>query len=487
MSFMSVRRSGRALAAWLAAGAVAVITASTTVVVTEQPVVAADKRPNIILITTDDMSLTDLRWMPQTRKLIRGAGANVSGFLSNHPLCCAARAEILTGQYAHNNGVHHNGGQNGGYPALLSKSQHIGTWLRNAGYRTAFVGKHLNLWEQTRHRQPGWSRFNPALRGIYHPFRITMFHGGQPRTYRGTHTSDLMGQFTTRYIRAFSRSGAPFFIWTSQVAPHQMNVDGRWRPPVPAVRHRDLYATVMPPTLSDPAYDGADVSDKPPYVQASTTVSRDTVIAWHRARIRSLRSVDDQVKEMVEALRSVGELRNTFIFFTSDNGYMLGEHRQTGKNKPYEESVRVPLVVRGPGIPAGALRREIYGLVDLAPTFLHIAGATAGRPLDGRSMLPTLRRGTPGYDNYLMQAGHADAPWWWRGVGSTDFVYTRYDADGFEELYDMRSDPHQLQNVANDPDYAATKAEYAARLAALSTCAGPTCLEADIPPEPPTS
>lgn len=469
-------RSGRWLAGVMSATVVAAGAATGTGAMSEPSVAAVDGRPNIILITADDMSLSDLQWMPQTRRLIEGAGVAIPQFISNHPICCPARAEILTGQYAHNNGVHHNLGAYGGYPALRRKGQHIGTWLQNSGYRTAFVGKHLNGWSETKHVQPGWTRFNPILNGVYNPFHLRMFHNGRPRWHTGTHTSDLMGQFTTDYIRQFAKSSAPFFIWTSQVAPHVMTVDGEWAHPQPATRHRTLYSTVMPPALADPAFGEADVDDKPPYVQGSTTPSAEFVIERHRARIRSLRSVDDQVKAVVDTLRDVGELKNTYIFFTSDNGHLLGEHRQVGKNQPYEAAVRIPLVVRGPGIPAGSTREAMYSLVDLAPTFMQIAAASPGRVLDGRSMLPTLRRGAPGYRHYLMQAGDASGPWWWHGVKSKDFVYVHYATDGFEELYDMRRDPHQLDNVAYDPAYADRRAEYAARLKVLRSCAGPTCL-----------
>jgi N-acetylglucosamine-6-sulfatase len=141
--------------------------ASVPVVAAERPAAAADgERPNIILVTTDDMALTDLRWMPQTRKLIEGAGVEVKQFISNHPVCCPARAEIMTGQYGHNNGVHHNKGLSGGFAALRQKDQNIGRWLQDAGYQTAFVGKHVNGWESMPYNQPGWTQFNPIWKNI---------------------------------------------------------------------------------------------------------------------------------------------------------------------------------------------------------------------------------------------------------------------------------------------------------------------------------
>jgi N-acetylglucosamine-6-sulfatase len=449
---------------------------SATVVVTERPAAAAVAvaRPNIVLITADDMRLDDLRWMPQTKQLIRAAGATVPTFISNHPMCCPARAEILSGRYGHNSGVRHNVGPYGGYSSWRTPGQHLGRWLKDAGYRTAIVGKFLNGWERAPHTPPGWNRFNPTVKGIYKPFDIRMWHHGKPRSYSGTHTSDLMGRFTTDYIRSFAKSGAPFFIWCSQVSPHDMLVNGKFVPPVPALRHRTLYQDVLPPSLSDPAFNEDDVSDKPPSVRASAKKSRQAMITLHRARIRSLRSVDDQVKAVVDTLRQVGQLNRTFIFFLSDNGYLIGEHRLVGKNRPYEQALRVPLVVRGPGIPAGAVRPAVYSMVDLAPTFLQIAQAKAPLTLDGRSMLATLRGGTAGYGDYLIQGGESTQPWWWRGVRSPGFVYARYTS-GFEELYDRKQDPHQLRNAAKDPAYADALTRHRQRFDELRDCTGATC------------
>ena len=196
--------------------------------------------------------------------------------------------------------------------------------------------------------------------------------------------------------------------------------------------------------------------------------------------------MDDQVRAAIDALRAAGELRNTYVFLTSDNGYLLNEHRLQQKNKPYEEAVRIPLVVRGPSLPAGQARPELYSLVDLAPTFLDIAQLPPRPDVDGRSMLGTLRTGEAGYQHYLIQAA-VDDGWWWRGVKSEEFVYVQYYSTAgevtFEELYDMRSDPHQLNNVAYEAAYAPTRREYDSRLGRLATCAGETCRTSTYEPD----
>jgi arylsulfatase A-like enzyme len=445
-------------------------------------------RPNIVLVTTDDMNRSDLRWMPRTRRLLGHRGVTVRDFISNHPLCCPARAEILTGQYAQNNGVSDNEGRWGGYDQLRRPAQHVGRWLKDAGYRTAFVGKHLNGWELDPSRQPGWTRFNPLLRDVYHAYGMTMYNDGKPRRYPSVHTADLMGQLTVRLVRRFADSGDPFFIWTSQVPPHGMVKDDEWVRPIPAARHRGKFPRALPPALRSPAFNEPDVSDKPAWLQRQPAVSVEAVTAAHRARIRSLQAVDEQVAATVRALRDTGELAHTYVFFTSDNGYLMGEHRLQYKNKPYEPSLRLPLLVRGPQLPAGAIRPVTFGLVDLAPTFLDLAGARAGVTVDGRSMMSALRSGGDSYSHYLIQAGGwTDRPgvrFWWRGVRSRTFTYVRYRS-GVEELYDRQRDPAQLRNVAGEPSYRRVVAEYSDRLDVLTNCSGRTCYEGGRPNESP--
>lgn len=443
------------------------------------PTAAALSRPNIVLITTDDMRAVELRWMPQTRRLLQEAGVEVSGFISNDPLCCPARAEIFTGQHGQSNGVRHNDGPRGGYDDLVEPGNHVGAWLKASGYRTAFVGKHMNGWRVSGHRQPGWTVFDPILAGTYRPYGLTMYNDGRPRTYKA-HTADLVGRLTVRYINRLSATGSPFFIWTSQVPPHHMYVKGRRVPPVPARRHRGLYATSRPPSLSHPAFNEADVSDKPAWVRRTATVPRKKVVAWHRDRIRSLRSVDDQVKAIVDALRANGELANTYLFFTSDNGFLLGEHRLWRKNKPYEPTLRVPLLVRGPHLPRGTVRSAMYSLADLAPTLLELSGAEAQRRIDGRSMLATLTTGAPGYRFYLIQGGTSWGDWWWRGVRSRKWVYVRYRR-GFEELYDLAADPGQLRNLARSPAHQQVMADMRRRFGVLRDCTGATCRRGGSP------
>ena len=431
-------------------------------------------RPNIVLVTTDDMTDKDLRYMPRTRRLLARKGASFRDFISPHPLCCPARAEILTGQYAQNNGVRHNAGPHGGFGAHDPRHT-LATWLQSAGYRTAFVGKYLNHYYRRDGMVPGWDEFNPTLRGTYAPYGFTTYNNGSPRSYEKLYIADMVTRATRSYIRDFSSDDRPFFVWASHIAPHGMNVDGRWVPPVPARRHARLFADLAAPSLRDAAFSEPNVRDKPRYVRTARPVAKSSATILFRRRIRSLQAVDEGVQRIVRTLRETGELANTVLVFTSDNGHLNGEHGLRGKNYPYEQALQVPFLVRGPGMPAGVTRDQTMTMVDLAPTLVDLAKATPDLTVDGRTMLPAIRREeAPGYGTALIQAGSSTRPWFFRGVRTPRYTYVRY-FDGFTELYDRRRDPAQLRNVSGEPEYAAVEAELTVRYRGLVDCSGVTC------------
>jgi arylsulfatase A-like enzyme len=455
-------------------------------------------RPNIVLVTTDDQRLDELAWMPRTRRLVGAAGATFENALSPHPLCCPARAELLTAQYAHNNGVRHNTGPWGGFRAFTRdhRRQHMGSWLRRAGYQTAFVGKFLNGYGARDGDQPGWDEWSPTLAGTYRFTDFKLRVDGRNRSYDldrnpRHYVADVVGNRGIAIARQFARSRKPFFLWVSHVAPHSAQLpDGRWGPPIPAPRHRTLFADSRPQALlEDPSFREADRSDKPGAVRSSGTTSTTRVVRLHRARIRSLQSVDEANARLVRALRDAGELDNTVFVFTSDNGYLLGEHHLTSKNWPYEASLRVPLLVRGPGVPAGVARRQNVTLVDLASTFLHLARSPRGSS-DGADLRPALTDDAGTSATSLIQAGAATkAGWRWRGVRSSRYVYVRWHS-GAHELYDLQEDPDQLENLlhpsSGEPvaaEYRPVLAELRRRYEALRRCAGAAC-HADFGPEP---
>ncbi|WP_243059977.1 sulfatase [Nocardioides sp. SR21] len=439
---------------------------------------AAAGRPNIVLITTDDQSTSDLRWMPQTRHLLGDSGVRFSNFISPNPLCCPARASILTGQYSQNNHVRDNSGPFGGYGAL-DNTRTVATWLHDSGYHTGFIGKYLNLYRGDPPTQPGWDVFNAIVAGIYRYFDFQMTGRGAPVTVEGVHSNDTIAALTRELIEEFSTDSSPFFIWASYVAPHgtcrtATEGGGCTHRPRPAVRHETILADEIAPQLSKPSFN-EDVSDKPGMLSSRPEVDPADVQAIFTERIRSLASVDDAVADTVAALEEAGEIDDTVVVFTSDNGYLLGEHRHIGKVVPYQESVSIPLLIRGPGIPAGQVRRQATSLIDLAPTFAALAGADPDLVVDGRDLMPfatenrELRRAT----QLIQTARHGHAVTY-VGVRTGRYTYVRWRS-GFIELYDRRLDPGELHNRAGTARYRPVEAALAGRLRALRNCSGPEC------------
>ena len=433
---------------------------------------AATPAPNIVLITTDDMTDYDLRWMPNTKRLLRDQGTQISDFISPHPICCPARAEIFTGQYGHNNGVLHNENSPwGGYQALLEKDNNIGKWLDDVGYDTAMIGKFMNGYQAQDGIPAGWDFWNPYVARVYSPYDFTVYNNGDPRLVQGVHTNDYVGNRTARFV-SDTAGGSPFFVWASFVAPHGMiRADGKWGPPIPPARHDDLLTNVRAPSLDKPSFNEQNIADKPNYFEKAK-VDPARVQAVFTERIQSLLSVDEAVGNLVSTLRETGELDNTVILFTSDNGYHLGEHRYVDKkNTPYEESLQVPLLARGPGVPVGRTVNQTATMVDLAATFLDLGNATAGRTQDGRSLMPIFN-GATGYGTHLIQAGADDKPWLFRGVRTSRWTYVRHYT-GEIELYDRLNDPYQNFNVAGKRPKTQQRLHNA--LLALKACQGAEC------------
>jgi len=438
-------------------------------VTTGSPSVASSTgraRPNIVLILTDDMRADELRHLPRIRRLLVRRGVRYTQAISPHPLCCPARATLLTGQYAQNNGVQHNGGPWGGYGSLRRPRNTVARWLHDAGYRTGYHGKFLNFfWRSGGERPPGWDVWQPQVSATYaYGMRPTRFGGGI--VFRDTYIATAVQQLTQRSIRGALRTNKPFFEWVNHIAPHRFIIPGEIPAthPVYERRYAGAYRNFLPRVIREGYFDGSDAS-------------RRYLITHARARLRALRSVDDAVARTVRQLRRADELDQTYFVFTSDNGYQLGEQGILGKNRLFEESLRVPLVIRGPGIEPGTRNDTPVSLVDLVPTLLRWARAQPGRPLDG---LPLGDVGPQTRDTMLIQTGDALADsspgWLWRGVRTSDYVYASPVGDpdgGF--LYDLDADPDQRANLIHQPVYSKVRRELERRTTVLSDCVGAAC------------
>jgi arylsulfatase A-like enzyme len=504
---------------------------------------AKDGRPNILVVMTDDQAQADVAHMPNVKRLLARRGTTFADAVDSFPLCCPSRATFITGQYAHNHGVGGNFYPFGWY-GMKRRANTLPAWLQSAGYRTALIGKWLNgygardahgevpagfdIWRglldvsaydyynfvMNRNGKlkswgdPDFARKlvefaeievipNPGgLQGVI--AQLERFFGPAPYTYWGAedpedYSPDVTGGITEQLVRAEGKSKKPFFIWWSPAAPHREDVAttlmGRpGRDPRPAPRYAAKSSRYKLP--KPPSFNETDFADKPSNMRNAAKVMTAAQIQQlqidYEGRIGSLLAVDDHVRKLIGILKRTHQLKNTLIVFLSDNGWLQGQHRVTGdKFLPYEESIRIPLIVRGPGVPAGKTIKGQVANIDFAPTLVDAANAKPGRKLDGVSLLPTIRNPRKRPDRVIeIEALHRlfegnipvnawDRPY--KGVRTDRYTYVVYTETGEQELYDRRKDPYQLTNVAGNPAYAQIKAKLARQLAKLDRCKGRSC------------
>jgi arylsulfatase A-like enzyme len=446
-------------------------------------------RPNVVMLTLDDLSEGDLSVMPRTRELLAEQGTTMTQGLAPTPICAPARASLLTGQYAHNHGVLTVEGEAGG-AAAFDDRRTLPTWLRRAGYDTMFAGKYLNGYGTTnpRYVPPGWNEWRGSVDFSTYSFFKTRFNvNGRLVRPRGYNT-DILARYTEEMLakhRRGARSGHPFFLWVNYVAPHHGGPEESDDPKhswpgghevdttTPAPRHRDRFSGVALP--KGPAMWERDLHGNHHAASAAPRGYRAAVREAHQQRLESLLAVDQAVGRTVAALRRSGELDDTVIALTSDNGFLVGQHNRFGKLWFYDDSVRIPIILRGPGIPRGRRLSTPITNPDLAVTIAALAKASPTREVDGVDLMPWLtrpaqRRVVP-IEAYPVGGGRVRL---YSGIRYGDLTYIR-DRRGFEELYDRSRDPGELVNVARKPAYRATLVRLRRWDNRYRDCAGTGC------------
>jgi N-acetylglucosamine-6-sulfatase len=437
---------------------------------------ASARQPNIVVIMTDDMAAGDLGNMSQTRDFLADRGVTFTNSFVNFPLCAPSRTSFLTGQAAHNHGVTDNGPPDGGYGAFARREdRNLGTWMQAAGYRTGFLGKFLNGYAGPgTHVVPGWDDWRVFLwdHSKYYQ-NYTLVENGAFVTYGNgaeDYSTDVLGSFAARFIRRAAGGERPFLLVVEPYAPHS--------PSTPAPRHEGAWADA--PLPMSPAFNEADISDKPPSVHrgiiGAEGITRMT--DQYRDRQESLMAVDDMVGDIVEELRTAGVLSNTYVIFTSDNGFLLGDHRRIAKRVAYDGAIRVPLVIRGPGVPEGVKRAQLVTSLDLPATILDLADATATNPLDGASLMPLLSgvhppwRSAIGIEGSFNVRDRGNVRWF--GVRTGDGMFAEYLVpEGREsESYDTIIDPFELDATLPSRLYNRELRDISRR---LMDCAGASC------------
>jgi len=494
---------------------------------------------NVIFILTDDQSASELAGMPNVQNLIGAKGATFNRAYIPYPLCCPSRASLLSGQYMHNHGVRGNVLPFGGWERFISHEPNaLPVWTKDAGYYNIHIGKYMNGYfgsEAQPNVPPDWDEWYGKIAESNLYFNYTLiektgpgdtpeigFYGDQESEYQ----TDVFRDKAVEFLDTAGPAETPFMMNLWFNAPHA--------PFEPAPRHLFSLNNIGLPKL--PAFNEKNISDKPKWLrkQAKKRLKKGftkSIASERRRKLEQLRSVDEAVGTIVTELQQEGILDDTYIVFASDNGFFRGEHRIAGgKFLPYEPSARVPLMIRGPGIPAGAVSEELVSSLDITQTILQIASGSTDPALDGRSLLPYAQnpalRSTrpimlegdtgPGQGNAVdpeaatsaasakvakaklagakgvkdldqepmgsKSAANGSAAPAYRAIRTDRYLYVLY-SNGQSELYDMRRDPGQLRNKADDSRYKAVRKLLFNHMVAFSTCVGATC-RFEIGPDP---
>jgi N-acetylglucosamine-6-sulfatase len=484
----------------------------------------AQRHPNVLVIETDDMRWDDLRWMPNVRRLIQRKGLSFENSFAPYPLCCPSRASFLTGQYAHNHHVYSHVSPFG-FRSFHDKRT-IATVLQKAGYRTALVGKYLNGYGEQPLRgtgrsslnyvPPGWNQWmagsdhawhpgDPFQGGTYDYFSLVQNVNGRIVGSPGRYSTDVLAEQTRGLVQRFGRRPDPWFIWWTPVAPHHgspleaddpgttRRTDGRsttWVTPARPAWVKGHFDARITHGAGTPPRGSAesDVSDKPRYLRKLpelTRAERAAETAVTRQRAESLFVLDRQIGTTLDELTRSGQLANTVVMFTSDNGYYLGEHRKRqGKINLHEPSLRVPLIIAEPDGPHGR-RFDPVSTVDLAPTLAAYAGVRMPGA-DGVDLTRLVRNGDRGWDRPVVTEGMmaeglyaarhrlGPSPLNTRGLRLGRWKITRYST-GEVELYDLAKDPLELQNLSRVPKYAGVLGDLKDLYQRYSDCTGTAC------------
>lgn len=436
-------RSAKHPAAVLTTAAFLIATAALSTSTSAARRLASDSPPNILVIMTDDQGHDTLtsQFMPFTKALIADQGVTFSRAYISTSICCPSRASFLTGKYARNHGVHDNTDE--------LKQPSFAEALKQAGYFTGMIGKYLNSWPGD--ARPEYDFWTCWLHGYNDP---TMNVFGKEQQVAG-YLTYIMRDYALQFLEQ-APDNKPFFLLYAPHAPH--------RPATPAPADQNLYKDVPP--WRPPNFNPISMTDKPAWLQAVPPLTPSEISSIDEFRLkqlRSLKAVDESVRDIIEKLSTQGRLENTLIVFYSDNGYFWGEHRLTGKDHVYEEASRVPFAIRYSQL-AVSPRTEsgLVGVIDLAPTICEAAGIPAPAGADGRSLIPLLKGTTDWRDSMLLEGwpGTDDEATsfipdgvpgpHYQALRTEHFLYVESDKDK-AELYDMATDPYQLNNLAEDP------------------------------------
>jgi arylsulfatase A-like enzyme len=412
----------------------------------------ADQRLNVVLILSDDERSDGTAVMKNVQNLLANHGTTFTDMHVTTSMCGPSRASILTGQYAHHTGVLENFGPHA-YPAFKEQSADLPIWMHDAGYQTALVGKYINGYTGTAGHHmvpPGWDDWqvmDSIPMEAYYNYSINdnghlEHYGNKPSDYSTT-------VLTNKAVQFIHDARRPFFLYFAPVAPHL--------PAIPDKRDQGKLENIAP--IHDPAFNQRNIGKEPWRFWHKDLLSAAAQLYINHVRIRqeeSLLALDRSVRSVVQALKARHELNRTVILYTSDNGFLWGEHRLGGKVWPFEESTHVPLIVRTPWTTIPERNNQPVLNIDLAPTISQLAGIKPGLPEDGRSLVPFLQeKQIPWRHAFLEEYLGKDllrggGPPAYEAVQTRRNLYVEYK-NGWRELYNLKKDPWELNNIAVDP------------------------------------
>lgn len=400
-----------------------------------------DRRPNFLIIVTDDQRLDTMEYMPNTQSLILDQGVTFANGFVTTPLCCPSRASILTGMYAHNHGVRENEDK-------LNHTTFMEV-MRDNGYYTGLVGKYLNSWKgEPRPEYDYWVSFFKGETVYYSP---DLNVNGEWLRHKDQYVTYALGDYAVDFLDKAARQDKPFILLFAPNAPH--------RPTTPAAEDEGLLTDLEP--HRPPSFNEEDMSDKPAWLANRPLLTEEEIVeidAYRRDQLLTLISLDRTIARVIAQLQSSGELDRTMVVFISDNGQFLGEHRfGSSKNRYYEENVHIPFAIRYPPlVPVPYVENKLAANIDIAPTLFDLAGIPIPASMDGESLAKLLRGDGPWREYLLLEGGILDGSY--VGVRSERYFYG--ENDGYPEFYDLLEDPYQLQNLIGEPDHRDLIAQY---------------------------
>lgn len=465
--------------------------------------------PNFLVLVTDDQSRHEFNreTMPNLFRLIVDEGAIFDEFTVNTPVCGPSRATLLTGRYPHNHGVQFCDTD----PESFKKwdayfengwaDNDAGSIFQRSGYRTSMIGRYVNSYGQDAimrsafgergHEQylpSGWDDFWVPLTLAYQQFDVVdgenyIEYGTDEPAFR----TDIEFAEAIGSLDDAADSGRPFMTHLWVGAPHSSVIQNE---PTFAPRHEDSFEDALAPRL--PNRNEADFSDKPDLLQGLGGIPDSVLNVFdnrQRSRLRSLQAVDEGIADVIAQLERRGQLENTYVIFVSDNGFHLGQHRLRSKMAPYEDSVNVPMAIRGPGIDPGQEFDQVVSMVDILPTMMDLAGEEIPSDIDGQSFAHILTGDGDAFRDQVLvehwtqhpsQYANPNDPservairFEYQMLRSPTEVYIRWHT-GDREYYDLRSDPYQLENGIDRLDRS-TRRGFEDELDALVECEGEQC------------